>query len=157
MSNLASACANASASTYGAPTSSKTRVVPLPSDIWVPSRCTLPGNTVVVSTVGMFGDGRTQGPSVSSYQSSRDQPDILTHFSSLSIAKYSLNIRPNSQKVIPCLVAIGNCPTNDAKAGSRTTPATFVPPIGFGRSQAITFFPNFFAARMQLARVYTNV
>jgi len=117
----------------------------------------VPGKTLALSSVGMFGEGKTQRASVSSNQSSRDQPDIVTHSSSLSIPNCSLNIRPSSQNVIPCLVAIGNCPTNDAQAGSRTTPATSVPPIGFGRSQAITFFPNFLAARMQLAKVYTNV
>src|SRR5216684_2861501 len=93
-SNPASASAKSSASMYGAPANSKGFVVPRPSDICVPSRCTVAGKTAVVSGAGIFGEGRTHGPSVWSYQSSRDQPDIDTHSSSQPIPKCSLNIRP---------------------------------------------------------------
>src|SRR5882762_9905558 len=97
----ASASANLSESMNGAPTNSKGRVVPRPSDICVPSRCTEPGKTAAVSHVGMFGEGSTQGPSVSSYQNSRDQPDIVMHSNSEPMPNSSLNILPNSQTVIP--------------------------------------------------------
>src|SRR2546423_2681373 len=152
-SRLLNARANSSASIYGAPTNSKGRVVPLPSDIWVPSKCTAPGKTVAVAGVGMLGDGRTQGPSVSSYQRSRDQPCIVTTSRSQPIPNCSLNIFANSAIVIPWRVGIGNCPTNDAKAGSSTFPENFAPVIGLGRSQTTTFFPSLLAARMQFAIV----
>ena len=38
----------------------------------------MPGNTVAVSTVGMFGEGRTQGASVSSIHIARVQPSMGT-------------------------------------------------------------------------------
>src|SRR5437763_4745229 len=156
-SNLDSASAYESASMYGAPINSNGRVVPRPSDICVPSRCTLPGNTEAESSVGIFGEGKTQGTSVSSNQSSRDQPFMVTASKSQLMLNARLKSPPSSHMVIPWRVAIGNCPTNEANAGSRTTPSTCVPPIGFGRAHAITFLPNFFAARMQFALVYVNV
>src|SRR2546421_2110457 len=156
-SSLDSASAYESASMYGAPINSNGRVVPRPSDICVPSRCTLPGNTEAESSVGIFGEGKTQGPSVSSNQSSRDQPFIVTVSKSQSMPNASLKSLPSSHMVIPWRVAIGDCPTNEANAGSRTTPSTSVPPIGFCRSHAITLLPNFLAPRMQFAIVYMNV
>ena len=46
-------------STYGAPISSNGRVVPRPSDRFVPSIMPVPGYTTAVSTVGMFGEDAT--------------------------------------------------------------------------------------------------
>src|SRR5229473_1244084 len=90
--NRAKAAAKSSASMYGAPANQKGFVVPLPSDICVPSRWTVAGKTAVVSGVGIFGEGRTHGPSVSPYQSSRVQPDMVTYSASHPMAKCSLNI-----------------------------------------------------------------
>ena len=61
-----SASARRSPSIHGAPMSSKGRVVPRPSDRCVPSNSTAPGYTMAVSSVGMFGDGRTHGRPVAS-------------------------------------------------------------------------------------------
>src|SRR5690606_20098279 len=54
------------ASIHGAPNSSKGLVVPRASETLVASNKHIPGYTTAVSTVGMFGDGRTHGNPVSS-------------------------------------------------------------------------------------------
>ena len=46
--------------------SSNGRVVPRPSDSFVPSMSTAPGYTTALSSVGRFGDGMIQGSPVSS-------------------------------------------------------------------------------------------
>src|SRR5947209_15230473 len=120
--------ASSNESTYGAPKISKGRVVPRPSDTCVPSRCTEPGKTVADSGVGMLGEGKTQCASVSSNQSSRDQPSRVTTSSSQPIPQCSLNILQSSPIVIPCLVGTGNCPTKDANPRSRTLPSQATPP-----------------------------
>ena len=69
--------------------------------------------------------------------------------------KWSLKSRASSPIVSPCRSGIGNCPTKDANAGSRTGPSTASPPIGLGRSHTTTGSPHRRAARRQLAIVYT--
>src|SRR5207249_1564307 len=59
-----SASDNFHPSIYGAPINSNGRVVPRPSDRLVPSINPMPGYTVAVSSVGMLGDGGTQGSPV---------------------------------------------------------------------------------------------
>src|SRR5438477_5130909 len=69
------ASANGAAGSQGAPKYSKGRVVPRPSDRFVPSSRHMPGYTSAVATAGMLGDGETQGSPVAEKSTPRAQPD----------------------------------------------------------------------------------
>jgi hypothetical protein len=146
-------CANLSASTHGAPTSSNGRVVPRASDALVPSNSTVPGYTIAESNVGMLGDGITKGMPVASKYIERVQPSISITCSGALIAKCSLKNRASSPIVMPCRIGIGNWPTNDSLPSTSIGPSTSSPPIGLGRSQTMTSMPCLAQARRQLAIV----
>jgi hypothetical protein len=100
----------------------------------------------------MFGDGSTHG-SPSPRNGVRLHPAIVTTSRSAPMAKCSLKSRASSPIVMPWRIGTGNNPTNDSNPRSSIGPSTATPPMGFGRSQTVTFTPCLRAARRQFAIV----
>lgn len=82
-------------------------VVPLPSETFVPSINPVAGYTKVLSTVGILGEGRTNGSFVSSNVMDRFQCFILMTVTSALIRNSLLKNVASSPVVIPCLNGIG--------------------------------------------------
>ena len=69
---------------------------------------------MALSSVGMLGDGITNGWPVASPYISRDQPSMSITASVALMAKCSLKNRANSPMVMPCRIGMGNWPTNES-------------------------------------------
>ena len=108
--------------------SSNGRVVPRPSEIFVPSKSTVPEYTIAVSSVGMFGDGITHGKPVSSKCIGRFQPSIATTVRSAPMPHASLKNRASSPMVMPWRTGTEPSPTNDSVSGATSPPSTSTPP-----------------------------
>ena len=108
---------------------------------------------MAVSSVGILGEGMTQGRSVASQYMPRDHPSMGTTSSAAPRPWGSLKRRAISPTVMPCRIGIGYCPTKDSYPVSSIGPSMAMPPIGLGRSQTITGSPFRAAAARQFATV----
>ncbi len=89
----------------------------------------------------MLGEGETQGSPVAAKSMSRAQPDIAQTATSTSRFFSDASNRAISPAVIPWRTGTGCIPTNERYSSSWGAPSVS-PPIGFGRSQTTSLFPD---------------